>query len=245
MRTDTKRLLALAPMAAVAAALAVGCGGSATANNPGSDADPAPRFSDPTTIDNPYLPLTRFGTCTLEGEVDGVAEKAVRTTLDTTEGFEIGGTVVEALTIEDRAFEDDELVERTLDYFAQADDGTVYYLGEDVDHYEDGEVVDHDGAWRYGSDTDHLGVAMPADPALGATWRFEDVPGITHEQNEVITLFPEVETEFGDTYPDVIRVREDTSPEGYSGFKYYARDVGEIRAVEWDFGGQVELTGCE
>ena len=64
--------------------------------------------------------------------------------------------------VEDRAFADGELVERTLDYYAQADDGTVYYLGEHVSNIENGKVVDHHGTWLFGKDTDVPGVAMPA-----------------------------------------------------------------------------------
>jgi hypothetical protein len=33
-----------------------------------------------------------------------------------------------------------------------------------VDNYEDGKVVDHDGAWLLGRHTETPGVAMPPDP---------------------------------------------------------------------------------
>ena len=61
--------------------------------------------------------------------------------------FTFGGQTIEALTVEDREYADGKLVEIAQDYFAQADDGTVYYLGEDVDTYKDGKVTGHSGAW--------------------------------------------------------------------------------------------------
>lgn len=138
----------------------------------------------------------------------------MRRRLDRTELFTVAGARVDALVIEDRSFEDGRLVERTLDSFAQADDGTVHHLGEDVDDIEDGRVVGHGGAWRVGRDTRAPGVAMPARPEVGDTWRFEDVPGVTVEDDTVVTRFPFVEVAGGAVHGPVIRVREDLSPEG-------------------------------
>jgi hypothetical protein len=48
------------------------------------------------------------------------------------------------------------LIERSLNYFAQTQDGTVCYFGEAVDIYENGVVVSHEGAWRADApDTDN------------------------------------------------------------------------------------------
>jgi hypothetical protein len=47
---------------------------------------------------------------------------------------------------------DEELIEISRNYFAQTQTGpapgTVCYFGENVDIYEDGEIVSHEGAWR-------------------------------------------------------------------------------------------------
>ena len=40
--------------------------------------------------------------------------------------------------VEVKDFRDGELVESTPDYYAQQKEGTMYYLGELVDEYEDG-----------------------------------------------------------------------------------------------------------
>ena len=201
----------------------------------------SPNFSEPRTIDNSHLPLTKFTRCELRGLEGGASARVVRRLLDRTEPFDVNGRRVDVAVIEDRAFEDGALVERTLDYFAQADDGTVYYLGEDVDNIENGRVTDHKGTWRYGRDTDKLGVAMPADPQVGDTWRFEDVPGVTTESNRVTRRIARLRVR-GKLYRDVIEVRERIRPDNKTERKLYARGYGTIRETPPD--GRVELAKC-
>jgi hypothetical protein len=198
-----------------------------------------PGFSQPTTIDNPYLPLSKFTRCELRGTLhDGTRERTVRRLLRRTRAFDVEGRRVEAAVIEDRAFEDGRLVERTFDYFAQGDDGAVYYMGEHVDNIRRGRVVNHRGSWLYGRHTDVLGVAMPANPALGAQWRFEDVPGVTTESNRVEETG--LRMKIGRRlYTDVIRVSEFIQPEGDFEQKLYARGVGLI--AEYPPDGRVVL----
>lgn len=199
-------------------------------------------FSDPRTIDNRYLPLSEFTRCELRGKLDdGSRERTLRTLLKRTRAFDVEGQRVQAAVIEDRAFEDGELVERTLDYFAQGDDGAVYYLGEHVANIRRGRVVSHRGSWLYGKHTDVLGVAMPANPALGAQWRFEDVPGITVESNRVEEVGMRARVG-GRLYHDVIRVQEFNQPEGDVEYKLYAPGVGVI--AEYPPDGRVVLQRC-
>jgi hypothetical protein len=199
-------------------------------------------FSDPTDIDNRYLPLAKFARCELRGTEDGSKIRVVRRLLDRTRGFEHEGRTVRAAVIEDREWEDGELVERTRDYFAQGDGGTVYYLGEHVDNYEDGKVVDHDGTWLYGKHTERMGVGMPARPRVGSRWRHEDVPGVTTERDEVVAILKKVRVR-GKTYRRVLKVRERIQPEGEREIKLYAPGVGNISERPPE--GRVELVGCK
>jgi len=199
------------------------------------------RFSDPTDIDNPYAPLTEQHKCVLRGQEDGERVKVVRTLLNRTKTFRINGDNVRAAVIEDRDFENGELVERTLDYFAQDDHGTVWYLGEDVDSYENGKVVGHGGAWLFGKDTDKMGVEMPAHPRVGTRWRHERVPGITHESDKVVAVLDKA-TVRGKTYHDVVKVREHTRPDDEIEFKLYAPGVGNIQELPPD--GRTGLVRC-
>lgn len=200
------------------------------------------RFSNPTDIDNRYLPLARFERCELRGREDGVRVRVVRRLLERTREFRHSGRKVRAAVIEDRAIEDGELVERTLDYFAQGDGGTVYYLGEHVDNYKNGRVVNHRGTWLYGKHTDTMGVGMPAKPRVGSRWRHEDVPGVTTESDKVVAILPKV-TVRGTTYRDVLKVRERIEPENETEIKLYAPRVGNISERPPD--GRVELVECD
>ena len=238
MRTMWRGGLAVA---VAAAALVAGCGGADERR--AAQGDPALSFSDPRTIDNPYFPLTTRGRrCVLRGETDeGERERSVLTLLNRTRRFRIAGRPVDAVTILDQAYEGGELVESTFDYYAQADDGTVYYLGEDVRNLRNGRLANRRGSWLYGRDTDVPGVAMPADPKLGDQWHFEDVPGITTESNRVEETGLRLRVG-GRLYRDLIRVSEFIQPEGEVEYKVFARGVGILR--EFDPGGRAEYVGC-
>lgn len=224
-------------------AVASGCGdgdGDGSGSTDGSSAGAALEFSDPTTIDNPCAPLTEFDRCVMEGRSEGESERVVRTLLDETKPFQHRGETVEAAIIEDRAFVEGELVERTLDYFGQADDGTVHYFGEDVDNYENGRLADHSGSFLYGEHTDHLGVLMPGDPRVSDTWHFEKAPPITVERDTLLEKLPRREVG-GTTYDDVLEIRELIDGEEVE-IKYYAAGFGVIQELPPD--GHVELVRC-
>ena len=199
-------------------------------------------FSDPTRIDNRYLPLTKWKSCELRGiQDDGTRERNVLTRLKRTRTFAVAGERVEAVIVRDRASEDGRLIEDTLDYYVQADDGTVHYLGEHVHNIRRGRVVNHHGSWLYGRDTDVLGVIMPADPHLGAQWRSEDVPGVTTESDRVEETGLRVKVR-GKLYTDVIRTQEFIQPEGEVEYKLYAPGVGLI--TEYAPDGRAVLHHC-
>lgn len=216
--------------------------GTVAAVSAAQDPPAGPVFSHPATIDNRYLPLTAHRRCELRGRADdGTRERVVRTVLKRTKRFEIGGQRVDAAVIRDDAYEDGELVERTHDYFAQADDGTVHYLGEDVDNYRGGKVVNHRGSWLFGRDTDVLGVAMPADPKVGDQFRFEDVPGVTTESDRIEEAGMRARIG-GRDFTDVIRIQEFVQPEGEVEYKLYAPGAGVI--VEYPPDARIVFAGC-
>jgi hypothetical protein len=199
-------------------------------------------FSVPTTIDNTYLPLSKWKSCELRGvQDDGTRERNTLTRLKRTRAFSVDGQRVETLIIRDRAYEDGRLVEDTLDYFAQAEDGTVHYFGEHVDNIRRGRVVNHHGSWLYGRDTDVLGVIMPRDPQVGDQWRSEDVPRITIESDRLEETGLRARAG-GKLYTEVIRVSEFTQPEGEIEYKLYAPGVGVI--TEYAPEGRMVLRHC-
>ena len=95
--------------------------------------------------------------------------------------LEVDGRPVEALESQFAAFEDGRIHEVATDWYAQADDGSVWYLGEDVFNYDGRCRRRHRG---------HMGrrrgrpaaMIMPADPQPGQVYRAENIPGRIMEE---------------------------------------------------------------
>lgn len=172
-------------------------------------------------IDNAFLPFV-VGTAQVLEDEDG--EERVRiSVLDETEV--VSGVVTRV--VEEREWESGALAEVSRNFFAQAPDGTVCYFGEDVDEYEGGEVVRHEGAWRAGQDSAKPGILMPADPGVGMAYAQEVAPGVAEDRGEIIAMGDTVETPAG-TFTDTVTVRETSPLDAGSSLKHYARGVGMI-----------------
>jgi len=186
------------------------------------------KFSHPRDINNPFLPMGTLKQDILEGKEGDAKIRIERTAKpDLHKTFKIGKQTVEALVVEDRELEDGEVAEVALDYFAQADDGTVLYLGEDVDEYKNGKVIGHSGSWMLGKDTKKPGVILPGNPKVGDKFKSEDVSKEIHEDDEVLSLAETVKTPAG-TYENCIKVREKLA-DGSTEYKFYAKGVGVVR----------------
>ena len=96
-----------------------------------------------------------------EGDEDGGGRSASRSRCWTRPATIEGIT---ATVVRDTVYVDGEIAEDTYDWFAQDDDGNVWYLGEDTHEYEDGVAVNAEGAWEYGKDGALPGIVMPAQP---------------------------------------------------------------------------------
>jgi len=174
-------------------------------------------------ITNPFYLLPVGTQWVLEGEEDGAELRVEITSLDETE--EVAGVVTRV--IEEREWEDDELVEVSRNFFVQTADGTVCYYGEDVDDYEDGEIVGHDGAWRAGVDGALPGIMSPGDPQIGQSFQQEVAVGVAEDRAVQVAAGETVEVEFG-TFTDTIRYEESSPLDSGTSEKIYARDVGLI-----------------
>jgi hypothetical protein len=176
------------------------------------------------TVDNQFFPLVPGTKLVYEG-MEEDAELRVESTVleetDTIAGIEV--TVVEVMD-----FEDGELVESTKDYYAQHTDGTVYYMGERVDDYEDGQVVGHGGQWITGEEGAHAGIFMPADPQVGDEFEQERAPGVAEDRSEIIAVDESVETPAG-SFTGCIRTEDFDPIGGATENKLYCPEVGLVR----------------
>ncbi|SFM69032.1 hypothetical protein [Methanolobus profundi] len=190
----------------------------------GSDAiiDPAD-FTDP--VGNPYFPLEAGTTFILEGESDGEDIRVEMYVTDQTK--EIMG--VTTMVIREREWEDGELVEDTFDWYANDNEGNVWYFGEDSKEYDDGELVGTAGSWEAGVDGAEPGILMKADPQIGDVYQQEYYEGEAEDMAEVLSLDASVTVEYG-SFDNCLQTKEWTPLEpGIEEHKYYASGVGLLK----------------
>ena len=144
------------------------------------DLDP-PTFSDPLTVTNPLHPSSSLRSGLLLGHEDGIPLRVEITLLPEPHVVQLDGQAVPALELQYVAFLDGRIAEVALDWYAQADDGAVWYLGEDVFNYEDGVLADTEGTWEAGKGAPPA-MIMPADPQVGDVYRPENAPGVVFEE---------------------------------------------------------------
>jgi hypothetical protein len=222
--------LALAALALVATVLTTTRGGQESAQEAINPTD----FS--ATITNPYFPLSTLGLKVIEGKETNEDGEVVKTRLESKvlgETKVVAGVTVTVL--EERAYEDGELIEVALDYFAQHKNGDVYYFGEAVDNYEDGVVINHNGQWLAGDGDNRPGVFMPADPKVDQTLQVEYAPGIAEDMATILSLTEKVETPAG-TFENCLKTLDFTPLEpGLEEFKWYCPGAGQVKEAGDDF----------
>ena len=175
--------------------------------------------------ENPYFILKPGCRLTLEGNEGGKTVRLVVLVLDETKT--IGG--IEARVVEERETENGVLVEVSRNYFAiHKTTRDVYYLGEDVDIYKDGKVVDHEGAWLHGMSQARFGLMMPAAPVVGQRYYQEMAPRVAMDRAEVVSLSARLVTPAG-TFEGCLETEESTPLESGKERKLYAPGVGLIK----------------
>jgi hypothetical protein len=212
-RSTTKAMIVIASVALVVALAMGGCGGSGgTAGTPaapetipqpsnaqlaaaGLDKLPlgpegkrldikAPAFSHPTEITNPLFPINDLQSVVFSGKVDNKPFHTETTLLPQTRMVEWSqGQWVEARVSQYMAYIDGRIEEVAIDLYSQADDGSVWYLGEDVFDYSNtkGLIDGTAGTWLAGRDGPPE-MIMPADPQVGDVHRPENIPGLAFEE---------------------------------------------------------------
>jgi hypothetical protein len=242
---DPRTICAAAASLAVltgAAACGGGDGGgeaAATASPPkieqvtADDFDPA-RFGQSYVVDNRWLPMTPGRQYTFDGSAldkgERIERRVVSTVTDLTK--EIQG--VHAAVLWERDFEDGELVEAELAFFAQDEDGNVWHLGEYPEEYDGGEF-DKAPAWIAGVEGATAGVAMRAQPRLGTSdyaQGFAPPPVNWTDRGRVFRVGASTCVPV-DCFDDVLVIEEfEIDKPDASQLKYYAPGVGGVK-VGW------------
>jgi hypothetical protein len=175
---------------------------------------------------NPFFILEPNYQLVLAGEDGGQAVEVTVTVFNETR--EVNGT--ETRVLEERETIGGELVEISRNFFAICEEtNSVFYFGEEVDDYENGNLVSHEGAWLAGEDANRAGVIMPGTILLGARYYQEIAPNVALDRAEIIDMGEVIQTPAGD-FTDTLITRETNPLEPDVGeLKYYAAGIGLIQ----------------
>jgi hypothetical protein len=202
---------------------------------PGERVDLAkPSFTNPTRITNPLFPIGRLRSAVLLGHVDGKPFRSETTLLPGVERVAWDGRQVETLVSQYIAYLDGRLEEVARDRYAQADDGSVWYLGEDVMDYRDGAVALTEGTWLAGREGAPA-MIMPAHPKVGDAFRLEDVTGVVFEEVRIKSVDQTVQGPRGPVGGAILA--EELHADQTYDHKIYAPGYGEFRTTG---GGDLE-----
>jgi len=175
-------------------------------------------------IDNPYFPLTP-GTTVITEKSDG--------SIDT---FEVTRQtkVIEGVTcvvVNDTTTLNGQVLESTLDYFAQDKDGNVWYFGESTKAFDSGHVS-KEGSWLAGVHGAQPGIIMEAAPHPNDSYSQEHAPGVAEDMATVVTLHASASVPYG-SFHNVLQTSETTPLEpGALEEKFYVAGIGFVQGID-------------
>jgi len=139
---------------------------------------------------------------------------------------------VTATVVHDQVFLDGVLTEDTYDWYAQAADGNVWYLGEDSKEMNNGNVVSTEGSWEWGVSGALPGIIMWADPAahVGEKYRQEFYRNHAEDWGRVLGTGETVSVPAG-TYSGCIKTEDWSGLSSGREHKYYCPDIGTVLEV--------------
>jgi len=192
-----------------------------TSFTPGAHPDPS-EFT--TNIDNPLYTLTPGTTFVYKDtglhNIDYVVVTNETRVVD-------GVTCVQ---VHDYNVIDGQLVEDTLDWYAQDSEGNVWYFGELTQEYEPGNPnpIGFEGSFEAGVNGAKAGYIMEANPQVGDSYYEERARGVAVDQAEVAGKHASVSVVYG-SFDNCLKTNN-TSPlePGHVEHKFYSADVHNV-----------------
>ncbi|HUS29169.1 MAG TPA: hypothetical protein VMZ53_11680, partial [Kofleriaceae bacterium] len=198
----------------LALVVAMGCGGSSY----DPSIDPAHFVSG---VDNPLFPLVP-GTVFQYRVQETGEEVTVTVTADTK--LVMG---VPCVVVRDTARSGGQIVEDTYDWYAQDDQGTVWYMGEDTTAY-DGGMTSKEGSWQGGVDGALPGKIIPGSPHVGDTYRQEYYEDEAEDMGQILALDASITVPAG-SYVGCLQTRDFSALEPeIEENKWYCPGVGQV-----------------
>jgi uncharacterized Fe-S cluster protein YjdI len=160
------------------------------------------------------------------GEEDGEELQLVMTVLNETKV--VNG--IETRIVEEKENEGGNLVEVSRNYFAICKpSNNAIYFGEDVDMYDNGKVMNHEGSWLAGQNDAKAGLIIPGKVDVGMKYYQEIAPGVAEDRAEIVSVTDVLETPAG-VFKQVLKT-EETNPlkPDEKEYKFYAPGIGLIQ----------------
>ncbi|MCB0354514.1 MAG: hypothetical protein KDD64_13345 [Bdellovibrionales bacterium] len=140
-------------------------------------------------------------------------------------------------------------IEITDDWYAQHENGDLWYCGESVRNYEvfsddlpvEAELVDIEGSWKAGRERAKAGISHFFSPQVGTTYRQEVFLGDAEDVVEVLSITESESTPGGSCSGNCLMTRDFTPLDpGVNEYKYYVPGIGQILEIDAE-GNRIEL----
>jgi hypothetical protein len=190
-------------------------------------------------IDNAQWPMT-VGSRWVYRVVDTSDGSVQRDVIKVTKRTKMIADGIRARVVSDIVTDHGKPTEVTKDWYAQDKHGNVWYFGENTVEYVNGHPTDN-GTWEAGVDGNLPGVALPAKPKVGMSYREEYAKGLAEDQSRVLALDGQAQVPAGHFKP--VLMTEDFSPiePNVSELKFYAKGSGQaVLAVDVSGGADME-----
>ena len=188
-------------------------------------------------VTNPFFPLPPGQTFVYEGHTqDGFVHNDFIVTHKTK--VILGVTCTE---VHDVVYLDGVLAEDTLDWYAQDNQGTVWYFGENTAEFENGRPITLAGTFTAGVNNDKPGIIMEGHSVPGDFYRQEFALATAEDNALVVSLDATVNVPAG-LFRQCLKTRETTplEPDALEA-KYYAPGVGNVLTVDLRTGDKIKL----
>ena len=188
-------------------------------------------------VPNPWFPIEPGTVSVLKGGEDGQVLTDRVTVTDSTRVIQGVTTTVVRDVLRRK---DGSVAEKTHDWYADDNDGNVWYFGERTATYDrHGHVTSREGSWEDGVDGAARGIIMPADPRATKAYRQEFYPGHAEDQAWIVQTRAHTVVPYG-RLRHLVRSFEWTRLEkGVISEKLYARGLGTVRERDLSGGNEV------
>ncbi len=175
-------------------------------------------------IDNRYFPLPVGRKLVYTGIKDGQTQTDTVTVTDQKKVI-LGITTT---VVNDVATHDGTVLEKTFDFYAQDDQGNVWYLGEDTTQFLPNGKADTSGSFQAGVDGAQPGIIMEAKPQIPDAYRQECYAGQAEDTAWVVGTAGSVRVPYGNVR-NVLTTLEATQVEpGAYDQKVYGPGIGIV-----------------